>query len=126
MDDKLLGLKAAIKLLADLAIDTEKVIAAGGSPLVALFTYKNLIPDIMALAPHIGELPKSVHDLAPDDYVALVGELVKDMAITDAHAGAVISAGLAVLQELTLGVVPKVQALAAAVKAPHAQASVVA
>lgn len=120
MADKLVALKAAIKFLADLSVDTEKLVAAGGNPIAALFIYKNLIPDVMALAPHIGELPKSVHDLAPEDYIALVEELVKDMAISDAHAGAVISAAIDILQEVTIGVVPKVQALAAAVKAPKA------
>ncbi len=125
-DAKLVGLKAAIRFVADLAIDTEKVIAAGGSPLAALFIYKNLIPDIIALAPHIGSLPNSVRDLAPEDYIELVRELVKDLAITDAHAGAVISSGLAVLQELFLHVIPKVQALASAVKAPHAEPTAVA
>jgi hypothetical protein len=84
------------------------------------------VPDIIALAPHIGELPKTVRDLAPEDYVELVQELVKDLAITDAHAGAVISAGLALLQELVLSALPKVKALADAVKAPDAKPTMVA
>lgn len=115
------ALKAAIKLLADAAVDTEKVVATGASPLGALLTYRNLIPDVLALVPQIGELPAEAKDLQPEDYVALVQEFAKDLVITDARAGSLVDAGLALLQELATGVIPKLEALAAAFRS-HAVA----
>lgn len=124
MTTNLKPLKAVIRLVADAVVDTEKVIESGMSPLVALFTYKNLVPDIIALVPQIGEIPSAVKALAPDDYVALVTEFAKDLAITDAHAGTIVDAGLDLLHELIGVALPKAQVLAAAIKAPKATAVV--
>src|SRR4029077_20809645 len=95
MDTDLNALKSLIKLLADAALDTSAVVAAGAPPVVAIFTYKNLIPDILSLIPKIGEIPAEAKNLAPSDYVILVTELTKDLSITDIHAGAIIDAVLA-------------------------------
>lgn len=119
------ALKKAIKLLADAAVDTEKVVATGASPLGALLTYRNLIPDVLALVPVIGELPAEAKDLKPEDYVALVQEFATDLAITDARASSLVDAGLALLQEMATGFLPKLEALAAAFRA-HAVAPVAA
>ncbi len=112
------ALKAAIKLLADAAVDTEKVVASGGNPLVALFTYKNLIPDVVALVPVAGNIPTEGKAMVPADYVVLVTELAKDLGVTDAHAGVIIDSALALLTELVTVVLPQVETLALDVKKP--------
>lgn len=116
MKTDLSALKAAVKLLADAAMDTEKVILTGGSPLAALIAYRNLVPDIMALAPQIGDVPVEASAMKPDDYVTLIGELAKDLSLTDAHAGMVLDKALTLLQTVTGSVAPQVMALVDAVK----------
>ena len=51
------ALQDAVKLIVDAVNDSIKVAATGGNPLVALASYQNLIPDLMTLAPEIGEIP---------------------------------------------------------------------
>lgn len=126
MTTNLTALKAAIKLVADAAVDTEKVIAAGSSPLAALFTYKNLIPDVLALVPQIGDIPTEAKAMVPADYVALVAEFAKDAGLSEASAGTVVNAGIDLLQELVGVVLPKVEALANAVKKSPAAPAVAA
>lgn len=121
MATNLSALKAAINLLADAAVDTAAVVAGGGGTLsafAALLTYKNLVPDVMALVPQIGDIPDETKSLTPADYVALVEELAKDLSLTGARAAAIANAGIYLLQELVIVALPKVEVLAAAVKAP--------
>lgn len=117
MATDLTALQNAIKLLADAAVDTAAV-ASGSNPLATLFTYKNLIPDLMMLAPTIGELPAEAKALKAADYITLVEGLARDLSLTDAHAGSVVNASIDLLQELAIVTLPKVEALVAAVKAP--------
>lgn len=126
MTANLTALKAAIKLVADAAVDTEKVIAAGSSPLAALFAYKNLIGDVLALVPQIGEIPTEAKAMVPADYVTLVAEFAKDAGLSEANAGTVVNAGIDLLQELVGVVLPKVEALANAVKKSPAAPAVAA
>jgi hypothetical protein len=112
------ALQAAIKLVADAVDDTVETVAAGGNPITAVLKYENLIGDLITLVPQIGEIPAEAKALTPADYVALVNALVADLGVTDAHAGSIIEASVALLSELATTILPKVQALIAAVKGP--------
>lgn len=115
----LTALKALIKLLAHAAADTVTAIKDPGGAAAKLADFSNLVPDIMNLAPQLGNI--SFSGLAPADYVALVSELATDLAIPDAHAAGIVNASLKIIEDL----VPDVQALIAAIKAaPPAVAAV--
>lgn len=114
MGKDLSALKAAIKLI----VDAGKDVAAKGS----LASYANLLPEVMALLPQLGEIPAEAQGLVAADYLSLVEELVADLAVSDAHAQSVITAALKVLQDV-VAMVPDVEALIAAIKAPAVAAS---
>ena len=112
------ALALAVKLVADAAKDTEQVVKDGPGPLMALLDYRNLVGDLFDLVPKIGDIPAEAKALEPADYVALAGMLAADLGIGDPHIGPIVDASLALLTELVSGVLPKVEALVAAIKAP--------
>lgn len=114
------ALQDAVKLIVDAVNDSIKVAATGGNPLVALASYQNLIPDLMTLAPEIGEIPADVSAMNPSDYVTLVTGLVGQLGLTDAHVGTILGAALGLLQHIVADVLPSTTALIAAVQGPAA------
>lgn len=119
MATNLSALKAAIKLVADAATDSIK--AAGDATSAAkLSEYSNLLPDVMALIPQIGDVPVEAKALAEADYSTLLQELVADLALPEGHVKQVIAASLKLLTDIAMVVVPDVEALIAAIKSPAA------
>jgi hypothetical protein len=100
----------------DASTDTGAIIASGGSPLAALLTYRNLVPDIMALTPQIGQIPTEAKALSPADYVTLTAALAADLSLSNAAAEQVATTGIDLLQEIVIVLMPKIKALALAVK----------
>lgn len=111
------ALIALIKLVADAAKDTVAALQPGQSLLVKLASYQNLISDVQALAPQVGDLKAEVAALKPEDYVALAGVLVADLALEQGKAQAIVTASLDLAAELVGPVLTKAEAVVAAVKA---------
>lgn len=120
------ALSQAIKTLADAVKDTMAAIQPGQSILGRLASYSNLIPDLEALIPQIGDIVGEASALKPEDYVTLVSLLVTDLAVTDEKAKAIIAASLKLLSDLALVIVPDAQSLIAAINTPAAPAPSVA
>lgn len=112
------ALYAALKLVADAAQDTVQAIQPGESTLSRLLAYKNLTGDLFALMPQIGDIPAEAKALDPAGYADLCSHFVADLAITDAHAQAIVGAGLKLLNDVVSVIVPDAEALVAAIKAP--------
>ena len=109
-------LNQALKLISDAAIDTQKVVSSTDSALVKLFSYENLVGDLMALLPQIGQIPAEVSQLLPADYTELAQTFVNDLKLTDVQAKTIIEASLKLLNDLALVVLPDVEALITAIK----------
>lgn len=120
MGTDLNALKAVIKLFADAVVDTESLIKGGVSPLNALLAYKNIVPDVTALVPVVGEIPTEAKALDANDYVDLIATLVADLGITDAHAGSIADAAISLLRSVVDHVVPEIEKLMGLVKKPAA------
>lgn len=89
------ALQAALDLLADAAHDyiTTTPDASGG-----LAQYQNLLPDVLALVPKIGQIPAEVKGITLADGVTLVSALAARVSIPDDHAEKVLTAALEVLK----------------------------
>lgn len=111
------ALVAIIKLVADAAKDTAAALQPGQPLLAKLSGYSNLITDVEALIPQIGDVKGELNGLQPADYVELAGVLVADLALSDAKAAAIVTASLNLLGELAGPVYTKTWALIEAVKA---------
>lgn len=109
MATDLTALKAAVKLVADAVTD-------GLSSGVGTVKYANLVPDALALLPTIGDIPTEISQLAAADYAALVTELASDLKLPTAKSEAVFAASIKLLSDLSLVLVPDVQAVIAATK----------
>lgn len=110
------ALQAAIKLVADAVKDTDSVVSSGSkSPLAALLTYENLVPDFLSLAPELALIPSEISAMAPGDYLALAESLMGQLQLSNAHAEAVIKAAMAVLAPL-VALFPSLEALIAAIQ----------
>lgn len=127
MSTDLKALLSAIKLLADAAKDTKEVLTAGGSPIMAVLTYKNLLGDLMTLVPLLTQIPSEAKALTAPDYLVLVQSLMDDLGVTDAHAKSIIDNSMALFSELVTVVLPKIESLIGAVKnSPVADATTMA
>lgn len=113
MATDLTALQAAIKLVADVIVDTEK---AATTPANKFLAYANIIPDIEALIPKIGELPAEVTALAPQDYATLLTTFAADMTLSTAKAQALLASSVKLISDLITYIVPDVQAVIAATK----------
>lgn len=111
------ALLAIIVLISDAVKDTAAALQPGQSMLAKLSGYGNLVADITALVPQLGDVPAQVAALQPTDYVDLVGDLVTKLSITNPKAEAIVEASLGLLSEIAGPVLSKVEALAAAIKA---------
>lgn len=116
MAKDLSALKAAIKLVSDAVNDSVKP-ASGDSPAAKLVNFQNLIPDILDLLPKIGDIGAEVNGLSPADYGVLLGELAADLAMPNAHVGAIVTASIKLLEDIVQVILPDVQALIAAAQA---------
>jgi hypothetical protein len=117
------ALLSIIKLLADASKDTIAAIKPGQQIMGRLLNYGNLVIDIEAFIPQLGNLSGLLSGLQPADYVTLAGALVTDLALTDAKAQAIVQASLALLAEVAGPVLSKTEALFAAIKAPDTAAA---
>lgn len=117
MAANLAPLKAAIKLIADATRDVMKA-AGETNPTMKLLDFQNLIPDVLALMPQIGNI--SLSGLSPADYSTLLTELATDLALPAGHTAAIINASIKLLEDIALVIVPDVEALIAAAKAAPA------
>lgn len=109
------ALTAALDLLVDAGKDT---MSAQGNALQRITAYENLVPDLMALVPKIGDIPEEAKALKPEDYMSLTKHVVERLAVSDAHAQGVIDASINLLNDLVTYIVPDVTALLAAIKKP--------
>lgn len=111
------ALVAVIKLVADAAKDTAAAIQPGQALLSRLAGYGNLVLDVEALLPQIGDLKAELAGLTPPDYVELAGVLVSDLAFSNEKAQGIVATALDLLGELAGPVMTKTLALVAAAKA---------
>lgn len=102
-------LKAVIKILADVGLDSVKAYGDSGAA-AKLGDFSNVLPDVMALIPQISQV--SIAGLQPEDYVSLAEQLVADLAISNQHAQNIVNASLKLIQDM----IPDVEALIAAIK----------
>ena len=116
------ALSAAIKLVVDAVKDG---IASGkdSTALGKLIEFQNLIPDIEALLPKVGEIPAEVAALQPADYQALVLAIGADASQLDPALQPKINAVLNLLGVLANSVYPAVQGVLVAFAAPVAPAA---
>lgn len=114
------ALKKLVKVIADAAKDTVAAAQPGESVVQRLMNYQNLVGDVIAVIPSVGEIPSEVADLSAEDYAALAKELVTDLGIADQHIAGIVNASLALVNDIIEVVVPDVNNLLAAVKAPQA------
>lgn len=110
------ALVALVAVIAEAAKDVEAAVQPGQTALARLMDLQGLAPKVMALIPEIGDI--SVAGLAPSDYISLAESLVSDLAISNAHAKAVVDAAFKLVVDVNQYVLPDVQALIAAIKAP--------
>jgi hypothetical protein len=118
MSDQMKALQALIAVLAAGIKDTEAALQPGESLMQKLMAYGNLAPQVMALIPQIGNI--SVAGLQPSDYVTLAESLVTDLAVSNAHAKAILDAAFQLVNDGVKYMLPDVEALIAAIKAPAA------
>lgn len=123
MATNLAALQGAIKLVADAALDTVNAIKPGQSTLSRLLAYKNLVEDVVALVPQIGDIPAELKALQPADAAVLASSLAIDLALPAGKAADTLNASLKLLSDLVLVVLPDVEALVAAIKEPAAPAA---
>jgi hypothetical protein len=114
MATNLVPLQAAIKLIADAAGDAIKASGDSSTALKAA-EFENLIPDVLALLPQIGQI--SLAGLAPADYATLLTNLATDLALPASHTAAIINASIKVIEDLVTVVYPDVKVLIAAIQA---------
>lgn len=105
------ALRDAIKLLADAAKDTAAIAATGGNPLAAFLAYRNLVPDVLALAPELGLVGPEAKALTAADYPMLVDELVADLGLPAGHVKDMIEAAVPVLNAGLGGLLPALEKL---------------
>jgi hypothetical protein len=117
MATNLTALQTAIKLIADATTDSIK--AAGDSTTAAkIAEYENLLSDVIALIPQIGDIPTEASALAPADYATLVANLATDLALpAGSKLENIVNASVQIISTVATTVVPQVEALIAAVKA---------
>lgn len=120
------ALQSAVKIVADAIKDTLAALQPGQSLVAKVLDFENLVTDVAALIPVIGDIPSEVKAMAPTDAVALVDGLVVDLAISNEHAKAIAESSVKLLSDLAIVIVPDVQALIAAIKAPATAAAVAA
>lgn len=108
-------LKSAIKLVAHAVNDSVKA-AADTNTAAKLLEYQNLIPDVLALLPNIGEIPKEAAHLDPEDYAALLAEIAVDLALPVGKTENIVKASIKLLSDVALVFVPDVEALILATK----------
>jgi hypothetical protein len=111
------ALQAAIKMLTDAINDTLSAVEPNQNILKEVFDYENLLPDLIALVPQIGQIPSEVSALQPADYASLLQGLVSELNVTNEKAQAIIAASLKVLADIATVVVPDVQNLIAVIQA---------
>ena len=116
MSTNLTALQSAIKLVADAAMDSVKAIGDSNTA-SKMAEYENLIPDLMALVPQIGQIPAEASALQPADYAALIQILATDLALPAGHVEGIITVSLKLLTDIVTVIVPDVQALIAAIQA---------
>lgn len=125
MATNLQALTDAVNLLGDAVKDS--IAAASDSNAVSkTLEFENLVPDLFPLISQIGDLSTEMKNLQPADYITLVTQLASRMAIQNVHAEAIVAASIKLLTDLITTVLPDVQALIAAVKAPVAATAPVA
>lgn len=108
-------LQDAIKLLADVAIDSVKA-AGDSSPVAKAVEFENLLSDLLVLIPEIGEIPASAEHLLPEDFVTLTQNLAEDLVLPNGKAMNLITASITLLKNIELYIVPNIQAIIAAAK----------
>ena len=111
------ALQALIALVAAAVKDSVAALQPGENLLQKLMGYENLVPQVMALVPQIGNL--SVQGLQPSDYVQLAENLVSNLGLSSAHAQAIMNASFKLLND-GVALVPDMEALVAAIKNPPA------
>lgn len=107
------ALQAALNLIADAAHDYTSADPANNKD---LSNYQNLLPDVLALVPKIGEIPAEIKGLTLADGVSLVTALAARVIIPEEHAEKVLNASLEVLK-LIPSLVTSIQNLHSAVTA---------
>lgn len=117
MTTNLTALAGAIKLVADAAKDASSMTTGAGT-LGAIMGFENLVPDVLAVLPEIGDIPAEVTKLTPADYLTLVDMLVTDLAVSNAHAQSIIGPSLTLLKDLVTVVLPDLKALVSAINGP--------
>lgn len=120
MATNLAPLQAAIKLIADAVSDAVASKGDSNSVLKAA-QFENLIPDVLALLPQIGQI--SLSGLAPADYTTLLTNLAADLALPAGNTASIINASVKLLEDLTTVIYPDVLALIAAAKSAPAAAT---
>lgn len=116
MATNLSALKDAIKMLADFGLDTRELVKDGPGLIGAMMDYKNLVADLSALIPEIGDIPSEAKALTPEDYVSLVSALVADLGLTEGRTGSLITAGMDLLAALA-SIAPAVENFVNVIKA---------
>lgn len=111
------ALTSALNLIADAANDTIAAATAGTTAAQKVMDFENLLPDLMALIPQIGNIPAEAKALQSADYITLVESFVTRLGVTNTHAEAIIAASLKLLTDIVNVIIPDVQGLVAAIKA---------
>lgn len=113
--EQLAALKQVVKTVAHLGGD---ILQASHDPSAVqkLADFSNLLPDLMALLPQMGNI--FLTGLAPEDYTALIVELGQDLVIPDAHAAGILNASLNLITAM-IGPVKQLMAAINAVPIPE-------
>ena len=116
MATNLTALQAAIKVVADVVSDSVAAASATSSA-AKLADFENLLPDVMALIPQIGDVPSEASALAPADYATLVESLASDLSLPNGKVESIITAAVKLISDIATVIVPDVEAVLAAAKA---------
>ena len=114
MSVNLKPLQDAVKLVADVVLDSVNAAEQGGGVAAEVGDFANILSDLVVLLPEVGMMP-SPSSLSPEDYAALVASLGADLVVPG-KAGAVVEASLKLLGDLAAVIVPDVMAIIAASK----------
>jgi hypothetical protein len=114
------ALLATIRLIVDGAKDIEKALEPNQSLFDRIKDFENLIPDAIEEFKQFGDLKQEISLLQPSDIPALASVLVADLQLQDAHAQAIASACLKVIEDASNGIGPDIMALISAIKGPEA------
>lgn len=112
MAKDLSAIKAAIKLVADAANDVAQL-QTSDSAAAKIVKFQNLIPDVLALIPQIGNISAEIDGLSPSDYGSLLAELATDLVIPNSKIGGIVTASIKLIEDLVVVILPDVQAIIA-------------